>query len=117
MVSIILKSAFFCASTILVMFFIRYTFKTDSYLVDAGGLSVFSTFFGTLYGIMVAFVVFEVWGQFNRSSELIEKEAQGLERLFRLSLYFRDNKLTEKIHQAIKDYANVIIKEKFYNRS
>ncbi|MCL4390003.1 MAG: DUF4239 domain-containing protein [Patescibacteria group bacterium] len=62
---------------------------------------------------MAAFVVFEVWNQYNTTSQLVDKEAQGLERLFRLSLYFRDDKFTKKMLAAIKNYADLVITDKF----
>lgn len=73
------------------------------------GPSAFLSVFGTLYGILAAVVVFEVWTQYNHTSELVDKEAQRLERLFRLTLYFRDPKLTDKMKDAIKNYANLVI--------
>lgn len=66
----------------------RSYFHTELFLDDVSGLGSFLSVFGTLYGILAAFVVFEVWSQYNRISALIEKEAQALEQLFRLSLYF-----------------------------
>ncbi len=95
------------------MYLVRTFFKTDTLLSDIGGLSAFVTIFGTLYGIMTAFVVFEVWNQHNRIVELINKEGLGLERLYRLTIYFRDKKLTEKMKAAINEYAQVVIKGKF----
>lgn len=91
----------------------RLYFHTDQFLADVGGLSAFLSVFGTLYGILAAFVVFEVWTEYNHTSELIDKEAQGLERLYRLTLYFRDEKLTNQIKSAISEYANIIIKGNF----
>lgn len=95
------------------MYASRLVFKTDSFLPDVGGLSVFVSVFGTLYGIMTAFVVFEVWSQFNATTKFIDQEALGLERLFRLTLYFRDVKLTEKMKKAIEKYIKLVITEEF----
>ena len=109
----IIKSFVVSLLSIFVMGLVRITFKTDLYLSDIGGLGVFVTAFGTLYGIMAAFVVFEVWSQFNKASELVDLEGQGLERLFRLTLYCRDKKLEEEMKAAIKTYANGVIADKF----
>jgi hypothetical protein len=76
-------------------------------------LSAFLTVFGTLYGILTAFVVFEVWTQFNHISQLIDQEAQGLERLYRLAMYFRDDGISAKMKTAITNYANLVIESKF----
>jgi hypothetical protein len=95
-------------------YFSRLYLHTDAFIADVGALSAFLSVFGTLYGILAAFVVFEVWNQYNHVSELIDKEAQGLERLFRLTLYFRDDKVTTQIKAAITEYANIIIEGKFH---
>lgn len=75
MKTVIIKSLLFVVASIAAMSAVRVFLRTDSYLADVGGLSAFVTVFGTLYGIMAAFVVFEVWSQFNKTTELIEKEA------------------------------------------
>ena len=107
------RSLFFAGVAVLGMYLSRLLLRTDLYLPDVGGISAFVTVFGTLYGIMAAFVVFEVWSQWNTTSRLIDKEAQGLERLFRLTLYFRDSKLTREMKGAIKTYASLVIAGKF----
>lgn len=109
----ILRSLIFAIIAVLVSYLARVYFHTDLYLSDVGGLSAFLSVFGTLYGILAAFVVFEVWTQYNHISELIDKEAQGLERLYRLTLYFRDEALMGRMKPAIAAYANLVIKGKF----
>ncbi len=115
MKTVIGKSVIFTIISIILMYLARTWLHTDAFLVDVGPLGAFVTVFGTLYGIMTAFVVFEVWNQYNKTQELIENEGQGLERLFRLTLYFRDNKLTEQMKTVIKNYANLVIQGKFKN--
>ncbi|MEX1143585.1 MAG: hypothetical protein WEC16_02000 [Anaerolineales bacterium] len=113
MLSVILRSFLFSVFAVLISFLARTYLETDLFLSDVGGLSAFLSVFGTLYGILAAFVVFEVWTQYNRISELIDKEAQGLEQLFRLTLYFRDDILVSKMKAAIADYASKVIRGKF----
>ncbi len=91
----------------------RIHLNTPQFINDLGGLSAFLGVFGTLYGILAAFVVFEVWSQYNRISALIGKEAQALEQLFRLSLYFRDPEFTQRIEQGIREYIEHIVEGKF----
>lgn len=110
---VIIRSLFFAAIAAAVGYFVRLYLHTEEFVVDVGGLSAFLSVFGTLYGILAAFVVFEVWSQYNHISELIDKEAQGLEQLFRLTLYFRDDKLTAEVKAAIHVYASIIINGKF----
>jgi len=110
---VILRSLLFAAIAVTASYFSRLYLHTDSFIADVGALSAFLSVFGTLYGILAAFVVFEVWNQYNHISELIDKEAQGLERLYRLTLYFRDDHLTAQVKSAIAEYANIIIEGKF----
>lgn len=110
---VLLLSSLFAIFSVVVSYLIRTSFHTEQYLADVSGLSAFLSVFGTLYGILTAFVVFEVWTQYNRISELIDKEAQGLERLYRLTLYFRDDSLTAKMKAAIAHYADLVISSNF----
>lgn len=96
-----------------VYYLLRAVFNTDHFFTEASAISGFLTMFGALYGILTAFVIFEVWKQYNVLSELIEKEAQNLEQLYGLVLYFRDPKLTEEIKVAIREYANLVIEGQF----
>ena len=107
------KSLIFALISAVAMYLVRMYFHTEAYLSDIGGIQTFFGVFGILYGIMAAFVVFEVWNQYNETSGLIDKEAQGLERLYRLTLYFRDEKLTKEMLTMIKNYAQKVIEGKF----
>jgi hypothetical protein len=91
----------------------RFFFRTQDFLSDVGGLSAFVTVFGTLYGIMAAFIVFEVWNQYNNTVKLIEEEAAGLERMYRLVLYLNDKPVEEAMKKAIFRYAELVIEGKF----
>src|SRR3989304_9588960 len=113
MLTVILRSFSFSLFAVFVTYLSRIYLHTDVFIVDASGLGAFLSVFGTLYGILAAFVVFEVWNQYNHISELIDREAQGLERLYRLTVYFRDDKLTAQVKNAIAEYANIIIEGKF----
>lgn len=113
MKTVITKSFILTIFIIILTFFVRSIFHTESYLTDVGGLGGFVTVFGTLFGIMTAFIVFEVWNQYNQATHFIDQEAQGLERLYRLTIYFRDDKLTKTMKQAIESYAGLIIHDRF----
>lgn len=107
------KSLIFALISAVAMYLVRMYFHTEAYLSDIGGIQTFFGVFGILYGIMAAFVVFEVWNQYNEASGLIDKEAQGLERLYRLTLYFRDEKFTKDMLTIIKHYTLNVIEGKF----
>ena len=109
----ILRSILFSSVVAVLGYFSLTLFHTGDFLADLGGIGAFLTVFGTLYGILAAFIVFEVWNQFNQISKLIDKEAQGIERLYRLTLYFRDEKLTTTMKAAITEYVNLVVDGKF----
>jgi hypothetical protein len=111
--TVIIRSILFAVVAAGFSLLTRTWFHTDQFLDDLGGINNFLAVFGTLYGILAAFVVFEVWSQFNDTSGIIDKEAQGLERLFRLTLYFRDSEMTKKMRKAIHEYASLVIQGKF----
>jgi len=115
MKTVIIKSLISTLIILLVTLIVGESYGLKDLLTDVGGLGAFVTVFGTLYGIMTAFVVFEVWGQYNKTSDLVSQEAQGLERLYRLSIYFRDENLASRIKEAITSYSNAIITGKFHN--
>ncbi len=113
MKKVILKSTLITLVTLVVSALLRSILGLSNLLSDVGGLGAFVTVFGTLYGIMSAFVVFEAWAQYNKTSTLIDQEALGLERLFRLTLYFRDEKITAKMKGALEHYAKIVIADNF----
>ena len=104
---------FFAFLTVVVMYAFRIVFKTYEFIADVGGVSAFASVFGTLYGIIIAFVIFEVWVQFNRLSSLVDREALGIEKLYRLALYFNDKKISLQMKKAVEKYAKVVIKGNF----
>ncbi|MBX3049278.1 MAG: DUF4239 domain-containing protein [Anaerolineales bacterium] len=113
MTLVILRSFFFAILSGLAYYLARVYLHTEMYIDDVDGISAFLGVFGTLYGILAAFVVFEVWTQYNKISELIDREAQALEQLFRLSLYFRDANFTERMKAGIREYVSKIVEGNF----
>lgn len=113
MKKVITRSFLFTILAIILVVISKTVLKPEQYIIDVGGISAFTSVFGTLYGIIAAFVVFEVWGQFNQTSHLIEKEAMELERLFRLTLYFKNQNFKEEMEKKIEEYAKLVIDDKF----
>lgn len=113
MVEVFIKSILITLIAVAIMYFARGSFSSSAFISDTGWLfgSLVSAV-GTLYGIMAAFIVFEVWSKYNKTSELIDQEALGLEQLSHLTLHFRDSKLSLKMNQAIKDYTQLVVESK-----
>jgi len=111
--SLVFRSIFFSILIGLLFYPINNYFDIVQFRNDVDGLSAFLGVFGTLYGILAAFIVFEVWTQYNQISQLIDREAQGIERLFRLALYFRDETLTKQMRTAIEEYVKRVVDGRF----
>ena len=105
-----LMSAF---AIMLLTYAMQTYFHIPTLLNDLGGINAFVVVFGTLYGIMTAFIVVEVWTQQNKTAHLFEKEAEELEKLYRLSLYFKNSSVNKAIKDAIDTYANILIESEF----
>src|SRR5687768_13370665 len=113
MIKVLGKSLVVTLVTMGVMYVARQFASTDMYITDIGWLfGSLVTALGTLYGIMSAFIVFEVWNKYNKTSELIDKEALGLEQLSNLTHYLRDQKLSLAMTKGITNYANLIVQSK-----
>jgi len=115
MTKVLIKSLIAAMVAGIIALVLRSFLGTTAFIADASSIGDFISVFGTLFGILLAFVVFEVWSQYNKTSQLIDQEAQGLERLFRLTLYFRDSKLTNAMKQAVLNYSDEVITDKFCN--
>lgn len=113
MSEVIGKSFLITLFVIGVMYAVRQVVGIDIFIVKTGWLfGSLMTAIGALYGMMSAFIVFQVWNKYNKTSELIDQEALGLEQLSNLTVHFRDNKLSLEMNEAIKNYANLIVESK-----
>jgi len=87
----------------------RFGVDEQKFLIDAGGISSFASIFGALWGIIVAFILFVVWSQFNNTSSHINAEADALKQLYRLALCLKNEKAAKDIEEAIKNYTALVI--------
>ena len=63
--TIVLKSLFYSTFALLSFYLLRLFFQTQNFVSDIGGINNFFALFGTLYGILTAFVIFEVWNEYK----------------------------------------------------
>ncbi|HVV84796.1 MAG TPA: DUF4239 domain-containing protein [Kofleriaceae bacterium] len=63
---------------------------------------------GTIYAVLLAFVVSAVWGQFNEARSLVEREASELLDLFRVIDGFRTGP-REVLHKGLVRYLDAVI--------
>jgi hypothetical protein len=66
---------------------------------DIGTISGFIEWFGLLYGILLALLVVEVWGNFTTVEREIDKEADELFLLYRTALFLNDHELAVSIKE------------------
>jgi hypothetical protein len=67
---------------------------------------------GTVYGVLLAFVVFVVWSQKNEADRVIEKEADGLRDIVRLARAL-GGPVRLQILAAIDAYATAVIEREW----
>ena len=67
---------------------------------------------GTIYAVLLAFVVSAVWGQFNEARSVVEREATEVDDLFRLVDCFRPGARTP-LQQARARYLDAVIADEW----
>src|SRR5690349_13700035 len=63
---------------------------------------------GTIYGVVAAFVIYVVWGQFNDARTQVEREASELVDLFRLADGFPDDSQRE-LQTKLRAYVDTVL--------
>lgn len=104
-----LKTFFIVIFSIGILLVFRFLVDEQRFLIDAGGLSGFASIFGALWGIIVAFILFVVWSQFNNTSSYIDAEANALKQLYRLVLCLKNGGAAKEIEEATRNYTKLVI--------
>jgi hypothetical protein len=98
----------------LVLVALRFAFDTqDRFLVDVGSISAYVTAVGTLYGILSAFTIVVVWGQFNDTTSAITEETTDLADLFRYVSYLDDRPSMDQFRAAITTYSESVVSDEW----
>jgi hypothetical protein len=63
---------------------------------------------GTIYAVLLAFIVFVVWSQFNDARQYVEREANELVDLFRTGRALPSPR-REQLHAALADYVDGVL--------
>jgi len=106
------RSILITAVVLVVTMVLRSPLQLGDDLSDLGGLGSFVTAFGTLYGVIIGFVVVEVWSQNIATQNLIDREAKDIESLFQLTIYFGSQQAAS-VNQRILDYLNAVLEDRF----
>lgn len=98
----------------LVLLALRFAFDTQhQFLADVGSISAYVTAVGTLYGILAAFTIVVVWGQFNDTELAITSETTDLVDLYRYVTYLGEPPATSRFRTAITTYAEAVATEEW----
>jgi hypothetical protein len=66
---------------------------------------------GTIYAVLLAFVVFVVWQQHNETRSAVEKEANDLTDFYRIVQALPG---TEQVQCALQDYSRIVVAEEWW---
>ena len=72
----------------------------EYFLEDIGGIGWLLGVVGTIYTLVAAFTMVEVWNQFNNTSNLISREAKALVSLWNYTDYFNDKNLDRNMQKS-----------------
>lgn len=111
--SVYFKSVFVGVIGVVLALGAREYLDTQGHIDDLGGINNFIALFGTLFGLLLAFVVFEAWKQYTDLSNHISLEATGCERLFRTSRYFRNKELDSSLKKLLTTYLSTVVDDNF----
>ena len=103
------KTAYFLLLALglwLFFFLARPSFNVST--TDSDIIAGFIEWFGVLYGLLMAMLLVEVWTNYNRVVEEIDKEADALQMLYWTAQYLRREDATRRIGEAIAAYAELM---------
>ena len=75
-------------------------------------LSTYVTVIGTLYAVLVAFVLLSVWEQYDTAKDAAEREASQISDLLRLAGGLPEPAAT-RIKDAVREYATAVVDEEW----
>lgn len=83
---------------------------TTFFISDLSGVGILVSFLGTIYTLIAAFTIVEVWGQFNTVSNLLSREAKSLTSIWNYIDYLNDPKLDKAMKIALVSYTDATVK-------
>ena len=76
----------------------------EYFLADIGGIGWLLGVVGTIYTLVAAFTMVEVWNQFNNTSSLISKEAKAIITIWNYTDYLNDKDIDSKMQKCLTEY-------------
>ena len=83
---------------------LRALFSVEALHVDVHGVGAYVGVIGGLYSIVMAFLIYVVWDQYNRVQMGVGQEAAALEDLSRISTFLSERGNTRRIRSAVRQY-------------
>ena len=83
---------------------LQFTIGKEYFLEDIGGIGWLLGVVGTIYTLVAAFTMVEVWNQFNNTSNLISREAKAIISIWNYTDYLNDKKIDEYMEKALISY-------------
>ena len=102
------KKGFILYIIVLILsYYIQSNFGTIL-LANVSGIGLFWAVIGTIYALIVAFVMVEVWGQFNVFGESIGKESQTIITLWNFTDYLDNLDVSRSMQDALAGYIDSV---------
>lgn len=76
----------------------------EYFLEDIGGVGWLLGVVGTIYTLVAAFTMVEVWSQFNNTSNLISREAKSIISIWNYIEYLNDKKIDRSMQKVLTGY-------------
>jgi hypothetical protein len=89
---------------ILLNLLVRSAFTIHALHTDVHGVGAYLGVLGGLYSIVVAFLIYVVWEQYNRVQIGVAKEASSLEDLCRVAVFLSDRGMASSVRGAVRKY-------------
>jgi hypothetical protein len=89
--------------------------RVDALAVVHGASDAVGTYLsaiGTTYAVLLAFVVYVVWSQFNEARNRVEHEANDIIDLFRTARSFPDE-LGARVQRHLREYVDTVVTEEW----
>lgn len=97
-----------CLVAAILGYWLRQNFNQEL-LADSANLGWFVGVLGTLYTLIAAFIIFQVWGQFNSMSRLLGLEAKAICGLWDFTDYLNDAPVGRKMNRVLDRYIEIVL--------
>lgn len=75
---------------------------------DLSNLSSYTGAIATIYTLIIAFIIVEVWSQFNSISTFLASESKALTSIWNYTDYLNDKKIDSKMRKALVEYVKAV---------